>query len=497
MRYFKQLLVALFFAMVLVNSCQADQDGSLLNENPNNQERIALQSLFNGMTDETYNAVSSNYTADSLCFHFVYPIQLTYNTQNTITINNFNGLIEVINNQSAQLYITGIVTPFQITMNGQTQTINTEVEMVALLESCDYFSINDAIENSFCFDIVFPIYITSETGQNVAINNIQDFLTFLDTQTNVYQADIVFPITVIFEGQSITIANLFAFNELINSCFDNECVCAEYYSPVCIQTPNGVVEYGNMCYAECAGYSQNDVVPCDNGGDCSIFNLTFTVGDCGANDTFSLTLDFDYNNPDEDEFEVYARDSVAGSPAFWDLKGTYPLSQMPITIQNVPDAETTYQSIKVQIKDHPDCYLIDGFESPNCGGNDGCVCPAIYAPVCVQGPNGIITFDNACFAECAGYTQNDFVACESSTFNFGQLLGTCFTIQYPVQIEHNGQTITANSNGDVLQYYHPDEAPIPALVYPISVTFINPNGNTTVTVNSQAAFVELIGTHCD
>ncbi len=489
MRLLKYVIVILFFSTFLFNAC-LDRDYIDLNNNDlTKQESITFQSMLNGISSQITNDVSTSFNQDSLCFQFVYPIQLIYNTQNNITVNGFNGLVEVLNNQSSQLYITGIVMPFQVTVNGQTQTINTQSELISLLEFCDFTLINEEIENSFCFDIVFPIYITSETGQNVAINNIQDFLTFLSTQTNVYQAEIVFPITVIYQNNQVIIHNLYEFYEMANNCSTSSCSCYHVYNPVCIQTPNGVVEYGNMCYAECEGYTQNDIVPCNNGGDCNIFNINTSVGNCGNGDTFTLTLDFDYNNPGNQFFEVFTRDSV--------YVGIYPLSQLPITIQNFPDSELEYDFIRIQINDHPNCNAVAEFLSPNCGGNDGCICPAIYAPVCVQGPNGIITFENACHAECEGYTQNDFISCPTPTINFGQSLGTCFTIQYPVQIQHNGQTITANTNGDVLQYYHPNVAPIPALVYPITVTFINATANSTVIVNSQAAFIELIGTHCD
>lgn len=498
MRYFKPLLVVLFFATFLFNACQ-DENYINLNDNDlTTQESINLQTLLSQINNEynEANSPSSNFEQDSLCFQFVYPIQLIYNNQNTVSLNGFNGLMEILNNQTPEHHIVGITMPFQVTTNGQTQTISNQEELIALLESCDFTFFNDEIQNSFCFDIVYPINITGENGQTSSINNIQEFLAFLNTQSNGYQANIVFPISVIYNNQTMTINSLYALNELINSCNEGGCNCPEYYSPVCIQTPNGVVEYGNMCFAECDGYTQANVVPCNNGGDCDIFNLDIEVGNCGEGDTFSLTLDFDYNNPDNQFFEVFARDSV--------YVGIYPLSQLPITIANFPDAETEFDYIRIQINDHPNCFAVAEFVSPNCGGNDtnsGCVCPQVYAPVCVVGPNGnIITFQNACYAECEGYSQNDFVDCNnnSNEFNFGELLGSCFTIQYPVQVQHQGQTITVNSNGELLQYYFPNEAPVPLMTYPVTIIFANTTtGIYTYTVNGQGGLIELINSHCN
>lgn len=498
MHFLKYIIGLLFFSLFLFNACQDDDYMDLNNNDLSRQESITLQTMLNQIERQISNGVSSNSPQDSLCFQFVYPIRLIYNTQNIITINGFNGLVEVLNNQSSQLYVTGIVMPFQVILHNQTQTINTQNELISLLESCDFLTINEEIINTFCFDIFFPIVITAQNGQNINIDNIAGFQSFLATQSNTYQAEIVFPIIVIYQNNYVLIHNLYEFYEMVDNCTTSSCNCYAVYSPVCIQTPNGIVEFGNMCYAACEGYDQNDIVPCNNGGNCNIFNLDITTGNCGNNDNFSLTLDFDYNNPQSEFFEVYARDSVAGSPAFWDYKGVYPLSQMPITIQSVSDAETTYQSIKVQIKDHPNCYLVEEFLSPNCGGNDGCICPSVYAPVCVQGPNGIITFENACHAECEGYTQANFIQCPTPTINFGQSLGTCFTIALPEQIEHNGNLITVNSNGDILQYYHPSVAPIPNFVYPVVLTFANTaTGSQTITVNSQNQFISLIDQYCN
>lgn len=492
MYYIKSIFVFLFFASFVFHSCHDDNSINLNENNLTAQESITLQSMLNQIS-HYYNdaSVVSTFNPDSLCFQFVYPIKLIYNNQNTVTISNFNGLIEILNNQTNAHHIVGINMPFSVTKNGQTQTISNQENLIALLVSCNFTFFNEEILNSFCFDFVFPINLIGPNGQTVTFSNIQGLTSFLNTQTNNYQANIVFPISVIYNNQTVTISNLFALNELINSCSDYGCVCTQIYAPVCIQTPNGIVEYGNMCYAECDGYTQANIVPCNNGGNCSVFNLTTSVGNCGADDTFSLTLDFDYNNAGNQFFEVFALNNVS--------VGIYPLSQLPITIANFPDAESPIDYVRVQIKDRPNCSAVVEFPSPDCGGNDTCACYTLYDPVCVMGPNGnIITFSNACFAACEGYNQQDFVTCNTTNFNFGALLGTCFTIQYPVQVPYYGQNVTINSNPQLLQYYFPNEAPIPQMNYPITVTFINiTTSNTTMVVNSQAAFIQLIQSRCN
>jgi hypothetical protein len=40
--------------------------------------------------------------------------------------------------------------------------------------------------------------------------------------------------------------------------------------------------------------------------------------------------------------------------------------------------------------------------------DEGCVCPAVYDPVCTYDGQ---QFSNSCFAECAGYKKNQYESC--------------------------------------------------------------------------------------
>jgi hypothetical protein len=83
-------------------------------------------------------------------------------------------------------------------------------------------------------------------------------------------------------------------------------------------------------------------------------------------------------------------------------------------------------------------------------------------------------------------------------FNFGSLLGSCFTIAYPVQVMHEGAVYTMDSNNELLQYYFPNVALIPNFVYPVTVTFSNtPTGSQTFTFNTQTAFINHINEFCE
>jgi hypothetical protein len=100
------------------------------------------------------------------------------------------------------------------------------------------------------------------------------------------------------------------------------------------------------------------VPPCGSNTDCAISNLQFEVGDCvpGALG-YSLTLDFDVQNPGNDLFEVWGNNTYLG---------IFPIGQLPLQIPNFPSNGPAVDVLKVCINDQPDCCKIVEFQGPNC-----------------------------------------------------------------------------------------------------------------------------------
>jgi hypothetical protein len=209
-----------------------------------------------------------------------------------------------------------------------------------------------------------------------------------------------------------------------------------------VQTANGIVEYSNMCLAECDGYTQNDLVSC--APTCNITNVTAIPGTCNADGTYPLTVDFDYANTTSNEFYIY---NSTGA-----LVGSYPLASLPVTIPNYQSVGVASDYFVVRIGTNFDCNASQQWTAP---------------------------------------------VCQTSSGNFGNQLGTCFNIAFPVQIQSQGALVTANDNGTVLQYYFPAQSNIPAFVYPLTVTFNTPTGQVSVTVANQAGFEAAIAANCN
>ena len=386
------------------------------------------------------NGISSRSLNDeSFCFEFVYPITFSYNTGTSVTVTSFEGLLDILVNESANFYLDGVVFPFQVNQqaNGtvNTTTIETEGEFMALLQSCGFDTIDEDLQNSFCFDVVFPISISSTDGTDI-ISSMEEFEAYMNTSGQ-FQGEIVFPISVLYNGQISVITNIYGLYDVIGNC--DSCICTAEYAPVCVQTPVGVVEYGNQCFALCAGFTQADFVTCNSSNECSISNLLVQTEDCAVSGSYDLTLNFTYSNPSSTQFEIRNSSNMVIS--------THNLADLPITITDYPIIGTVADNISVNFVGDTTCSATQQWTVPvNCGQNI--------------------------------FTEN---------------LGTCFTVNYPVAVQQQGAVITVINDTQLLLYATANGG-LPAFNYPISVNF---NGSTTTTISSSTQFLTLIDANCN
>ena len=288
-------------------------------------------------------------TQDQFCFNFLFPINLEYNNGTTITVTTYDGLIDILTNETSELYIDGIEFPFIVLRDGAPITINNEDEFYALIQQCDFVTVNDCLFDFTCYEIVSPISIINQNNETVVIHNQTELMQHISAPngTSTYQLNIVFPISVIQNNQTIFIHDLYEFFELNNDCSSSSCVCPMVYQPVCVQTPVGIVEYSNEC-----------------------------------------------------------------------------------------------------------------------------------------------------FAQCAGFTSADFVNCNpTTTYNFGQLLGNCFSIAYPAQVQYQGAIVNIHNDTETLQYWFPAQGAMPHFNYPITVSFAGVIA--PYVFNNQAEFEAEIAIHCN
>lgn len=123
--------------------------------------------------------------------------------------------------------------------------------------------------------------------------------------------------------------------------------------------PNDVVKVclSNTGAIGCCAVKEFPVPDCA-GGDCKIYDLTVTTGDCHNDGTYTIKIDFEVTHPGNDFFEVWA-----GSGQYL---GYFPIGSLPLIIEHFPWGGGNVDVIKVCINDHPDCCKYAEFKAPDC-----------------------------------------------------------------------------------------------------------------------------------
>lgn len=259
MKNFKVLFLLLTFSAVL-QSCSSEEVA------PNAQKSSALRIYLKEMKS-AFNISSRNTNVDSnICFEFIYPITLSYNDGTTVTVLNEEQLISILENETSDLYLDGIVFPFDILVSGNNNpvTINDEQAFWNVIENCDMGSYEDSIRENNCFAYEYPFSLITNNNQTVVITSENALLDLINGFNNDYFIiDFVYPFSVTINNEIIQIQNAFEYEELIENCFFSDCNCNEVYEPVCVNIGSETIQFPNACAAECAGYTPNDFVDCN------------------------------------------------------------------------------------------------------------------------------------------------------------------------------------------------------------------------------------------
>lgn len=214
------------------------------------------------------------------------------------------------------------------------------------------------------------------------------------------------PVCVVTAADTITFSNPceaecegFSPEDFVECGEYNPCDCPNDYNPVCVITAEGFfAPFPNPCFAICAGFDQSTWVACDttgNEGCQAIFHVE-------QEDFESLTVTFVDNS--------FSYDGEITSWS-WDFGDGSTGDEMSPTHTY---AEAGVYEVTLTITTDSGCTSV--FTQHICIGIiDDCVCDEVYDPVCIATPGGIIlTFSNACEAECAGFRPEHFVECNDT-----------------------------------------------------------------------------------
>lgn len=96
--------------------------------------------------------------------------------------------------------------------------------------------------------------------------------------------------------------------------------------------------------------------------DCEISDLKVELGDCTSEKTYELTLNFEYDNATHSNFEVFIRNN--------ERIANYPLSTLPLELDDFALSGKEYDFIKICMTDNPDCCKEVEFMPPSCEENE-------------------------------------------------------------------------------------------------------------------------------
>lgn len=269
------LLTTLFFT-----SCS---DNESIENQAVTQESSALRVMFNEMKRTNNVAGRMATTSETMPFDFVYPINISFNNGTVVTVTSFNGLLDLLSNESSALYITGIEFPFQMVVGPDSTviTINNESDFWEVVEDMDLVTYDTYVFGASCFELAYPISFVTTNDQIVTVASQEAlFELFTDPNQITVIFDFVYPFNVIVENEIVAINNAFEFDELSIGCIETiGCECQEIYAPVCVSVGNGfTISYPNACFANCDGFTEADFVDCDTNNNNN--NIYFNLGTC-------------------------------------------------------------------------------------------------------------------------------------------------------------------------------------------------------------------------
>ncbi|MAB30288.1 MAG: hypothetical protein CMP78_01650 [Formosa sp.] len=290
MKKFKLLIFSILMVLTVLMSCTNEE--VVIDNQQNTEESESIVTTLNRLNnqfDENGNVDEAENPAGNIvfdfCFNFVYPIDLSFNTGTTVTVNSLDELIDIYSASTENLFIDGIAFPFQVeTYNENSnaleiETINSEDEFLSLLEDCGFedvvedcictqeydpvciditdldgelftisypnacYAICDGFtEDDFneecqqgyesganeCFEFVYPISITLDEEDALTVNSREELFNAI---YGAYHIGLVFPLDIITNDDNtvlaITINSYDELEAIIENCFDDDYVVVD------------------------------------------------------------------------------------------------------------------------------------------------------------------------------------------------------------------------------------------------------------------------------
>lgn len=166
------------------------------------------------------------------CFEYVFPLTVAYPDGTTVSASGYGELDSIFltwfqNNPDADVFPT-IAYPISIVLeNGETVTVNDEVEFNVIISDC--YGTGDPGDGSFedCFTFNYPLTLVFPDGSAPAINNDDELWTAVNTWFENNPDDMVGPtfqypisVTVTADGSVAAVNSDDELNAILEGCYD-------------------------------------------------------------------------------------------------------------------------------------------------------------------------------------------------------------------------------------------------------------------------------------
>ena len=213
--YFQYLII---LWMISFSSCVND-DSFFPEENTG--DIVSSSSLVTILNN--FNSEANFLPEEEQCFRFVYPVTLGYNTDSTIRVDNYDGLVAAVSSQGTNFNITGLQFPVDIVFNTEDsiRTILDEETLLNVVNECNINTFRDDFDQFFntCFGFQYPVTLLDIEGEEVTLSSDQEFQIFYESQPVVYQPNFKFPIQIVNERDEVIIIDtFFGFYQALEMC---------------------------------------------------------------------------------------------------------------------------------------------------------------------------------------------------------------------------------------------------------------------------------------
>jgi len=182
------------------------EEAETSNETTELKNSLALRATLENIKNE--EQLERSVQEDGLCFQFEYPIVLSYNNETTVSVSDYNNLLNLLLEETTSLHIVGIEFPFNIVQDEQTQAVNDESEFQTVVTDCGYdmVTFEDVIMlTDNCFTVNYPISVVINDEPQTFNNQAEAQSFFLGFTEEIDSVGFAYPFSVTLQEDESTV----------------------------------------------------------------------------------------------------------------------------------------------------------------------------------------------------------------------------------------------------------------------------------------------------